>query len=56
MRVEVATRELQRLERIPPHSPEYTVSRTYLEVLTGLPWAVTTQDSLDVNRAQTGAG
>lgn len=32
--VEVATRELQRLERIPPHSPEYTVARTYLEVLT----------------------
>jgi ATP-dependent Lon protease len=50
--VEVAMRELQRLERIPPHSPEYTVSRTYLEVLTGLPWAVTTQDNLDINRAQ----
>ncbi len=28
--VEVATREVQRLERIPPHSPEYIVSRTYL--------------------------
>jgi len=26
--VEVATRELQRLERIPAHSPEYVVSRT----------------------------
>jgi ATP-dependent Lon protease len=50
--VEVATRELQRLERIPPHSPEYTVSRTYLEVLTGLPWAVTSEDNLDINRAQ----
>ncbi|AFM26793.1 endopeptidase La [Desulfomonile tiedjei] len=50
--VEVATRELQRLERIPPHSPEYTVSRTYLEVLTSLPWNVTTQDNLDINRAQ----
>jgi ATP-dependent Lon protease len=50
--VEVATRELQRLERIPPHSPEYIVSRTYLEVLTGLPWSVTTKDQLDVSRAQ----
>ena len=50
--VEVATRELQRLERIPPHSPEYIVSRTYLEVLTGLPWNTTTEDQLDVNRAQ----
>lgn len=50
--VEVATRELQRLERIPPHSPEYTVSRTYLEVLTALPWNVTTKDNLDINRAE----
>jgi ATP-dependent Lon protease len=50
--VEVATRELQRLERIPAHSPEYIVSRTYLEVLTSLPWNVATQDSLDINRAQ----
>jgi ATP-dependent Lon protease len=50
--VEVATRELQRLERIPPHSPEYIVSRTYLEVLTSLPWNVATEDNLDINRAQ----
>ena len=50
--VEVATRELQRLERIPAHSPEYIVSRTYLEVLTNLPWNISTQDNLDINRAQ----
>jgi ATP-dependent Lon protease len=50
--VEIATRELQRLERIPPHSPEYIVSRTYLEVLTSLPWNVTSDDHLDINKAQ----
>lgn len=50
--VEIAMRELQRLERIPPHSPEYIVSRTYIEVLVGLPWNVATQDNLDINRAQ----
>jgi ATP-dependent Lon protease len=50
--MEVAQRELQRLERIPPHSPEYTVSRTYLEVLTGLPWKDASEDNLDINRAQ----
>ena len=50
--VEVANRELQRLERIPTHSPEYTVSRTYLEVLTGLPWSTATVDNVDVNRAE----
>ncbi len=50
--VEVATRELQRLERIPPHSPEYTVSRTYLEVITSLPWNTYSEDNLDINRAE----
>jgi ATP-dependent Lon protease len=50
--MEVAMRELQRLERIPPHSPEYTVSRTYLEVLTGLPWQKVTEDNLDITRAE----
>ncbi|MBI4965589.1 MAG: endopeptidase La [Desulfomonile tiedjei] len=50
--VEVATRELQRLERIPPHSPEYIVSRTYLDVITSLPWSTTTEDNLDIARAQ----
>jgi ATP-dependent Lon protease len=50
--MEIARRELQRLERIPSHSPEYTVSRTYLEVLTGLPWKEASEDNLDINRAQ----
>jgi ATP-dependent Lon protease len=50
--IEVATRELQRLERIPTHSPEYTVSRTYLEVLTGLPWTTATVDNVDIKRAE----
>jgi len=50
--LEVATRELQRLEKIPPHSPEYIVARTYLEVITGLPWNITTEDNLDIPRAQ----
>jgi ATP-dependent Lon protease len=50
--VEIALRELQRLERIPPHSPEYIVSRTYIEVLISLPWNITTQDNLDISRAQ----
>lgn len=49
---EVAIRELQRLEKIPPHSPEYIVSRSYLEVLTGLPWDVKTEDIIDLPNAQ----
>jgi ATP-dependent Lon protease len=49
---EVATRELQRLERIPAHSPEYTLSRTYLEVITSLPWNTYSEDNLDIDRAE----
>ncbi|OPX25192.1 MAG: endopeptidase La, partial [Planctomycetales bacterium 4484_123] len=45
-------RELGRLERIPPASPEYTVIRTYLEVMVELPWTQSTPDNLDINRAR----
>jgi ATP-dependent Lon protease len=43
-----ADRELARLQRIPPQVPEYTVARTYLEWLCDMPWAVTTEDNLDL--------
>jgi ATP-dependent Lon protease len=49
---DAATRELQRLERISPHSPEYTVARSYLQVMTSLPWNISSEDKLDVNRAE----
>jgi ATP-dependent Lon protease len=47
-----ATRELDRMATIPPASPEYNVIRTYLDVMTELPWAKHTADHLDVNRAR----
>ena len=47
-----AEKELDRLSRISPSSPEYTVSRTYLDWILDLPWEVTTKDSLDIERAQ----
>ena len=49
---EVAIRELQRLEKIPPHSPEYIVSRSYLEVLTSLPWEIATDDVIELTKAR----
>ena len=47
-----ATRELDRLGHIPSASPEYSVIRTYLDWLTTLPWSVTTDDSLDIEKAR----
>ncbi|MBU3937810.1 MAG: endopeptidase La [Proteobacteria bacterium] len=47
-----AVKELDRLARISPSSPEYTVSRTYLDWLLDLPWLTSTPDSLDIIKAQ----
>ncbi len=47
-----AEREIARLERMPPGAAEYTVSRTYLDWLIGLPWSISTPDNLDLGRAR----
>ena len=47
-----AEREFNRLSKISPASPEYTVARTYLEWLLELPWEISTEDSLDLEKAQ----
>jgi len=47
-----AMRELDRLGKIPPASPEYSVIRTYLDWVCELPWSVQTEDRLDINKAQ----
>lgn len=47
-----ATKELERLARINPSSPEYTVSRNYLETMIALPWDKKTTDKLDLDHAR----
>ncbi|MCG9895309.1 MAG: endopeptidase La [Fimbriimonadaceae bacterium] len=47
-----ADRELSRLMRINPGSPEYTVCRTYLETLAALPWDHKSQDNLNLEHAR----
>jgi ATP-dependent Lon protease len=43
----VATRELDRLARISNASPDYQMTRTYLDWLLEVPWGTTTEDRLD---------
>jgi len=45
-------RELTRLQRLAPASPDYQVIRSYLEFALELPWTATTSDVLDLNHAQ----
>lgn len=45
-------RELAKLERLNPQSPDYNVQLSYLQVLLSLPWNVYSQDSLNIQNAE----
>ena len=47
-----AERELERLRSMPQAAAEYQVSRNYLEWLVSLPWDKSTEDNLDIARAE----
>jgi ATP-dependent Lon protease len=47
-----AEREYDRLSRMSPGASEYTVSKTYVDWLLDLPWLVSSEDKLDLKRAQ----
>ena len=49
---EKALRELKRLSMMSPGSPEATVSRSYLDWITDLPWGMYTQDNLDLKNVR----
>jgi len=44
--------EIEKIKLLEQASPEFAVSRTYLDWLTILPWGVYTQDNYDLKRAQ----
>ncbi|GAB4296822.1 MAG: endopeptidase La [Desulfuromonadia bacterium] len=48
----VADRELKRLERINQSSPDYNVTRTYLDYLAGMPWKNASRDNNDITQAE----
>jgi ATP-dependent Lon protease len=45
-------KELRRLERMSAAAPDYQITRTYIELVADLPWEKTTEDILDLDRAQ----
>ncbi|KAG2430217.1 hypothetical protein HXX76_010316 [Chlamydomonas incerta] len=44
--------ELDKLGGLEPVSPEFNITRTYLDWLTSLPWGATTQEMFDLERAK----
>ena len=50
--VEVARREVARLERMSPMSPEATVVRNYLDTLLALPWKKKSRDRIDTAKVR----
>ena len=49
---QTASKELDRLAMMSPSAAEYSVSRTYLDWLTELPWSKSTRDHLDISQAE----
>ena len=47
-----ARRELDRMRMMPPQAAEYSVIRTYLSWMVGLPWDKVTEDNLDIEHAR----
>ena len=43
----IASKEVERLERMSPASPEYQMIRTYFDWVLDVPWSATTEDRLD---------
>ena len=47
-----ARRELDRMRRMPIQAAEYSVIKTYLDLMVSLPWQQTTPDNLDIAHAR----
>ncbi len=47
-----ALKELDRLRRVPPFSPEVSYIRTYLDLMIDLPWSKRTDSKIDVKKAE----
>ncbi len=50
--LKVAKEELERLQNIPETSPEYNVTRTYLNWIVDLPWDKSSEKDIDIDEAE----
>ncbi len=49
---EIALKEIDRLGQLSPASAEYAIALNYLDYLMGMPWNRSTEDNLDIHRAE----
>ncbi len=49
---EKATKELNRLGKMPPFNPEVSYLRTYLDLIVDLPWSKRTKEKIDLKEAE----
>ena len=49
---ETVDREMSRLEAIDPSSPEFTITRTYLEIISDLPWTEPKSENFSIESAR----
>jgi len=49
---DIALKELDLLSKMNSSAAEYTITLTYIEYLTSLPWNKKTSDNLDLERAE----
>jgi ATP-dependent Lon protease len=49
---ETVKREMSRLESMDPSSPEYSISRTYLEIISDLPWKEPKKENFSIESAR----
>ncbi|KAF4522479.1 hypothetical protein B566_EDAN002564 [Ephemera danica] len=48
----VAFKDLQRLRRLNPQSPEHGMLRSYIELMSELPWSRSSSETLDIHKAR----
>ena len=49
---QVIDEEIEKMQVLEPSSPEYQVTRSYLNTITELPWGVYSQDNRDIKKAR----